>query len=170
MQAVWRQCQHPSVSRRSTPDCIATQALSRTWPSGRNTHARTHALWDANALPAGSRVAFDPASYIGNVCIHTTLPLSPHTTLQTLGLRRSRRDSNQRDGCFGCDRAAVEFERYPCRAEKPRGALKATQMGFKFNCAVVKRQNLYMTYLFRAFEVVSKDDGYIRLCRGSVPL
>lgn len=94
--------------------------------------------------PAGSRVAFDPASYIGNVCIHTTLPLSPHTnthtTLQTLGLRRSCRDSNQRDWRFGCDRAAVEFERDPCRAEKPRGALKATQMGFKFNCAIVKRQ------------------------------
>lgn len=70
------------------------------------THTHAHTLCDMLMhSPAGSRVAFDPASYIGNVCIHTTLPLSPHTnthtTLQTLGLRRSRRDRNQRDGRFG---------------------------------------------------------------------
>lgn len=96
---------------------------------------------------------------------------SPHTQTHTqlykhLDLGEAAETVIKETGALG----TTEFERDPRRVEKPRGTLKATQMGLKFSCAIVKRQNLYMTCLFRAFEVVSEDDGHLRLCRGSVPL
>lgn len=115
MQAVWRQRQHPSVSRRSTPDCMATQRSAGSGPAdGTRTNTRgpthTHKLCDLlMQLPAGSTDAFDQTGYIGNVCKHTALPLNAtqthtHNSSQTLGLSQSHRDSNQRDGRIGCDR------------------------------------------------------------------